>query len=126
MCVKRKVKAHQFDVNVLHKTRHHREKTPEEIPEQRLEGDNTDEHVELEACATVGHSLKRNRRGDIDFRAARVFVTSETQDTRMLHDKGWRGWKTEGRAVDRPKWSTPQDDGGKRHPSRQEMFCGER
>ena len=55
-------------VNVLHKSRHHREKTPEEIPAQRVEGDNTDQDVEFEACATVGHSLKRNRRGDVDFR----------------------------------------------------------
>ena len=42
----------------LHKSRNHREETPQEFPAQRLEGNDTDQYVEQEAVATIGHDLE--------------------------------------------------------------------
>ena len=57
-----KTESASVGVKALHKSRHHREKTPQEFPAHRHEGDDTDQDVEPEAVATIGHPLERNRR----------------------------------------------------------------
>ena len=81
-------------VKSLHKSRNHREETPQEFPAQRLEGDDTDQYVEQEAVATIGHDLEH-----VAMSISVPRVSSQPRDTRHSNT-GWRG----GKRVNRPRW----------------------